>query len=89
MLPKQRDLEVPLLEVLVEISGQGRPRDIYPLVAKKFPQILATGSPYFHPLHWSLQISSVADHLARRASGYNRTGSPVVAPDQLCLSALS
>jgi restriction system protein len=39
MLPKQRDVEVPLLKVLVEIGGQGKPRDIYPLVSKKFPQI--------------------------------------------------
>lgn len=39
MLPKQRDIEVPLLEVLVEIGGQGRPKEIYPLVTRKFPQI--------------------------------------------------
>ncbi len=39
MLPKQREIELPLLEVLVELGGQGRPADIYPLVAKKFPQI--------------------------------------------------
>jgi restriction system protein len=39
VLPKQKDVEVPLLEVLVEISGQGRPKDIYPLMAKKFPLI--------------------------------------------------
>ena len=39
MLPKQREVEVPLLEVLVEIGGQGKSKDIYPLVTKKFPQI--------------------------------------------------
>jgi restriction system protein len=39
VLPKQREIQVPLLEVLVEIGGQGRPRDIYSLVARKFPQI--------------------------------------------------
>jgi restriction system protein len=39
MLPKQSEVEVPLLEVLVEIGGQGKPRDIYPLVTKKFPGI--------------------------------------------------
>jgi len=31
MLPKQKDIEVPLLEVLVEIGGQGKPLDIYPI----------------------------------------------------------
>jgi restriction system protein len=39
MLPKQKDIEIPLLEVLVEIGGQGKPKEIYPLVTKKFPQI--------------------------------------------------
>lgn len=41
MLPKQKDIEVPLLQVLVEIGGRGKPRDIYPLVAQKFPQLRA------------------------------------------------
>jgi len=39
MLPKQKDIEVPLLEVLVELGGQGKPKEIYPLVTKKFPEI--------------------------------------------------
>jgi restriction system protein len=39
MLPKQRDVEISLLQVLVDVGGQGRPRDIYPLVTQKFPQI--------------------------------------------------
>jgi len=39
VLPKQKDIEIPLLEVLVEIGGKGKPKDIYPLVTKKFPQI--------------------------------------------------
>lgn len=39
MLPKQKDVEIPLLEVLVELGGQGRPKEIYPLVTKKFPLI--------------------------------------------------
>jgi len=39
MLPKQKELEVPLLEALMEIGGQGRPKEIYPLVTKRFPQI--------------------------------------------------
>jgi len=39
MLPSQKEIEVPLLEVLLELGGQGRPKEIYPLVTKKFPQI--------------------------------------------------
>jgi hypothetical protein len=29
MLPKQREVQVPLLEVLVEIDGQGKSKDIH------------------------------------------------------------
>ena len=39
MLPKQKDIEVPLLEVLIELGGKGKPKEIYPLVTKKFPEI--------------------------------------------------
>ena len=39
MLPKQKDIEVPLLEVLIALGGQGKPKEIYPLVTKKFPEI--------------------------------------------------
>lgn len=39
MLPKQKDIEFPLLESLIEIGGEGKPKDIYPLVTKRFPQL--------------------------------------------------
>lgn len=39
MLPKEKAIEVPLLEVLVKLGGQGKPKDIYPLVTKEFPDI--------------------------------------------------
>jgi len=39
MLPSQKEIEIPLLQVLVELGGQARPKDIYPLVAKKFPEV--------------------------------------------------
>lgn len=39
MLPSLRAIELPLLMVLVEIGGQGTPRDIYPLVTRQFPQL--------------------------------------------------
>ena len=40
VLPKQTDVEIPLLEVLVEIGGHGKPKDIYELVTKKFKHTL-------------------------------------------------
>ena len=39
MMPKQKDIEIPLLKVLVELGGQGRPKEIYSLVTKQFPEI--------------------------------------------------
>ena len=39
MLPSQKFIEVPLLEALIEIGGEGKPKDICPLVTKRFPQI--------------------------------------------------
>lgn len=37
--PKQIEIEVPLLATLVELGGDARPRDVYALVAKHFPQL--------------------------------------------------
>lgn len=39
--PRQVEIEQPLLEVLAELGGQAKPRDVYPLVAKRFPQLTA------------------------------------------------
>ena len=39
MLPKESEVQLPLLQVLVEIGGEGPTKDIYPLVTKKFPKI--------------------------------------------------
>jgi len=41
MLPKEKDIEVPLLKALSQLGGQGKPNDIYPLVTKAFPKIPA------------------------------------------------
>lgn len=38
-MPKQSEIELPLLQVLIEIGGKGKPSEIYPLVSKKFPQL--------------------------------------------------
>jgi len=40
MMPKQSEIEIPLLEVVASLQGgQARPRDIYPLLEKKFPDL--------------------------------------------------
>jgi restriction system protein len=36
---KGEPVAVPLLEALVELGGEAKPRDVYPLVTKSFPQI--------------------------------------------------
>lgn len=39
MLPRQKEIEVPLLQVLVELGGQATAKEVYPLVTEKFPTI--------------------------------------------------
>jgi restriction system protein len=39
VLPRQKDVEVPLLQALVELGGQAHPQEVYPLVTEKFPTI--------------------------------------------------
>ena len=39
MLPNQSMIERPLLEAIIEIGGKGKPREIYPLVTKRFPKL--------------------------------------------------
>jgi restriction system protein len=37
--PKQSEVELPLLKVLLELGGKAEPKDIYPRVASSFPQL--------------------------------------------------
>jgi restriction system protein len=46
MLPTQSEVELPLLKSLLECGGQAKPRDIYPVVTTKFPQITADDLDY-------------------------------------------
>lgn len=65
MMPKQTDIEVPLLQVLAGLrAGQAAPSDIYPLLEKKFPDLtpqdlqekLATGgSKWTNRVQWVRQ----------------------------------
>jgi len=38
-IPRQADIEIPLLKALKSLGGKARPRDIYPEVAKAFPNL--------------------------------------------------
>ncbi len=37
--PKQFEIEVPLLQTIQALGGSGKPKEIYPLVSKRFPQL--------------------------------------------------
>jgi hypothetical protein len=39
--PRQAEIELPLLEVLAELGGEAKPREVYPLVATRFPLLTA------------------------------------------------
>jgi restriction system protein len=39
MLPTQGEAEVPLLKALIQVGGEGKPRELYPLVTAQFQQI--------------------------------------------------
>src|SRR4051812_16117990 len=41
MIPVQSEIEIPLLETLEKLGGQARPKDIYPLMTARFPQLTA------------------------------------------------
>lgn len=38
-LPRQSEIEVPLLRALMQLDGESRARDVYPLVTKQFPEV--------------------------------------------------
>jgi restriction system protein len=66
VMPKQSEMEIPLLEVIVSLGGKARPKEIYPLMADKFPQLtqddlnmtIASGGN-----KWTNRIQWVRQHL--------------------------
>lgn len=42
MMPKQREIEIPLLKCLLEKGGKARPAEIYVCVGKHFPELTAS-----------------------------------------------
>jgi hypothetical protein len=39
MMPKQDEIEIPVLAALEKLGGKGGPREIYVAVTKSFPQL--------------------------------------------------
>jgi restriction system protein len=74
MLPKQRDVEVPLLKVLIQLGGKGKPQDIYPLITTAFPDVpqedfleqIPTGAN-----KWTNRIQWVRQHLISKGELYS------------------
>jgi len=68
MIPRDKDIEIPLLEVLLELGGEGKPtQQIYPLVTMKFPQItdedLAEKLPSGKNNKWTNRIQWIRQQL--------------------------
>ena len=64
VMPKQSEMEIPLLEVINSLGGQGTPKEIYQLMNKKFSQLtdedLATkmasgGNKWTNRIQWVRQ----------------------------------
>jgi restriction system protein len=79
MMPKQAEIEIPLLRVIVEFgNSQGRPRDIYPLLEKQFPSLtkqdieerLESGTPkWTNRVQWVRQALLTKGELASPERG--------------------
>lgn len=63
-MPKQTEIELPLLEVINSIGGRGKPKQVYPLVTNKFPQltqedldekIISGGNKWTNRIQWVRQ----------------------------------
>jgi restriction system protein len=62
-IPKQTEIEMPLLHALVELGGQARPRDVYPLLEKQLglsdadltEQRIRGGSKWTNRVQWARQ----------------------------------
>lgn len=68
-LPKQADVEIPLLMEIEKAGGKARPKDLYPRVTAHFPQItqedleriLPAGNP-----HWTNRVQFVRQALVQK-----------------------
>ena len=67
--PTQTALEVPLLQVLLELGGEAAPADIYPRLAAKYPHLTPQELEARMPsgnVHWWNHVQWVRQHLKQR-----------------------
>ena len=78
MIPAQAEIEVPLLEVLVALGGESRPKNLYPLVTAKFPQLSSEDltdrmkngeSKWINRIQWARQALITAGEMASPQRG--------------------
>jgi restriction system protein len=78
MLPKQIDIEIPLLSVLKKLGGKAKPQDIYPDVTKSFPNLTAAdlneqletgGNRWKNRIQWARQALVARGELSNAAHG--------------------
>jgi restriction system protein len=79
MFPTQADIEVPLLEALVVLGGESCPRDLYPLVTAKFPQLTEEDltvklepwgvKKWLNKIQWARQALITAGDMAKPRRG--------------------
>ncbi len=72
-LPSQKDIRVPLLQVIAEAGGELRMSEAIDLVEKHFPELTAEDKQVEHPsggLAWSNRVQWVRQHLVIRGYLY-------------------
>ena len=78
MLPKQVDIEIPLLNALKKLGGKAKPQDIYAEVTKSFPnltpadlneQLLSGGNRWKNRIQWVRQALVARGELSNAAHG--------------------
>jgi restriction system protein len=78
MLPKQIDIEIPLLNALKKLGGKAKPQDIYAEVTKFFPNLTATdlseqlvsgGNRWKNRIQWVRQALVARGELSNAAHG--------------------
>ena len=78
MIPTQEQIEIPLLETLVKLGGQAKPKAIYPYMTERFPQLteedlaarLKHGETKWHNrIQWTRQALITTGDMAKPERG--------------------
>jgi len=69
-IPSEKDIELPLLQEIVVVGGEARPRDLYDKVARHFPQLTPSDQTVSHPrsglLIWANRVAWARQHLVNK-----------------------